>query len=112
MIKVIKVSEELSNYLERLSREVEGSKDIISFMIENNKNINTDAFKSYKKEFDEVYAEFDLAKQDVQKKFVPTALTDADAEHTSWSLDYATHDLTITYNGKQFTEEQFNKLFD
>ncbi len=112
MIKVIKVTDELSNYLERLSREVEGSKDIISFMIENNKNINTDAFKAYKKEFDEVYAEFDLAKQDVQKKYVPAELVDKDKEHTSWSLDYATHDITITYDGRLFTEEQFNKLFE
>lgn len=112
MIKTIVVPEEISNYLERLSREVEGTKDIISFMIENNKNINTDAFKSYKKEFNEVYAEFDLAKQDVQVKFVPFELREDEKEYTSWNLNYATHELTITYTGKKFTEEQFNKLFD
>ena len=110
--KEIFVGEELTNYVERLSREVEGSKEIISFMLENNKNISSDSFKEYKKEFDEKKAEFDIAKQEVQKQFVPQGLIDFDGNNTSWELDYATQTITIKYIGKRLTEEKFNAYFD
>ena len=110
-IKEITVDQELTNYIERLSREVEGTKEIIAFMLENNKNVNTEAFKSYKKEFDATKAEFDLAREDVQKKYVPQALIDADGDNTSWELDYGTAIIKVKYNGHKLTEEQFNAFF-
>ena len=110
--KKITVDTELTNYIERLSREVEGCKEVIAFMLENNKSITTDAFKSYRAEYNEVKAEFDLARQDVENKYVPQTLKDIDGANTSWTLDYASSTITITYAGKKFTEDQFNTLFD
>ena len=109
--KEITVDTELTNYIERLSREVEGCKEIIAFMLENNKSIASDSFKSYKAEFNEVKAEFDLAREDVQKKFIPKALIDIDGDNTSWELDYATSIIKVKYTGKKLTEDQFNDLF-
>lgn len=111
-IKETVVDQEVSNYLERLSREVEGAKEIIAFMLENDKGINTESFKQYKAEYNEAKAAFDIAKEDAQKRFVPAALIDQDAANTSWTLDYATNTVKVTYNGKKFTEEQFNALFE
>ena len=110
-VKEIFVGEELTNYVERLSREVEGSKEVIAFMLENNKNIASDSFKAYKKEYDEVKAEFDIARQEVQDKFVPKALIDFDGNNTSWELDYATQVITIKYTGKKLTKEKFDEFF-
>ena len=110
--KKIIVDQELTNYVERLGREVEGCKEVIAFMLENNKSITTDAFKSYRAEYNEVKAEFDLARQDVEDKYVPQMLKDIDGANTSWNLDYASSTITITYAGKKVTEEQFNKFFE
>ena len=107
----IKANEAMSNRIERLSREVESGKSIIAFMLENDKPINTDSFREYKKEYEEAFAEFDKAKTEFQNLTIPQTILDKDAANTTWNLDFATQQVTITYKGTAFTEEEFKALF-
>lgn len=107
----IKADPAFATRIERLSREVESGKSIIAFMLENDKPINTDSFKDYKKEYEETFAEFDKAKTEFQTFTIPEKILTEDGANTTWNLDFATQMVTITYKGNKFTEEEFKALF-
>lgn len=107
----IKADAAVANKIERLARETEASKSIIAFMLENDKPINTESFRDYQKEYEEKYAEYDKARTEFQTLVVPKKVLDVDAANTSWNLDFATQEVTITYKGNKFTEAEFKALF-
>lgn len=109
--KTLNVNEETCSYMERLGREIDGSRDIIVFMIENDKNTKTDTFKQYKAEYEEAYAAYNIAKQEIQDKYIPKALIEADGNNVSWTLDYASGEMLIEYKGKM-SEDMFNNYFN
>lgn len=110
--KVITISEELKNYVERLALDVESRKELIAFLVEGDRGTHTETFKEYHKDYEEAFTAYSLAKDDVQKKYIPQALLDKDAFNTKWKLEYATAELTITYSGKAISEEEFNSFFN
>lgn len=105
LTKCFTVPEETTNYIERLAREVEGAKSIIAFMLANDMQTNTDSFKQYKAEYDDANAAYDIAKTELQNKYIPQELMDRDGKNISWNLDYATSKLTVTYTGKIVAKE-------
>ncbi len=105
LTKRFTVEEETTNYIERLSREVESSKAVIAFMLSTDMATDTSAFKTYKAEFEEAFAAYDIAKTELQNRFIPQELVDKDGAHISWNLDYATSVLTVTYTGTIVAKE-------
>lgn len=104
------VAEELSNYLERLSKEVEGMKSIIAFMIETGKDIHGDSFLEYNKEYQEAFAAYDIAKSELQNSYIPADVAAKYGNDINWNLDYATRELVIEYKGSKLTQEEFEAL--
>lgn len=74
----IQIGEELSNYLEKLTYEIESKKSIIDYMFESHK-MDTDAslfespvWKQYEKDYQETFIEFDMAKNEASKLIMET----------------------------------------
>lgn len=93
------VSEELINLVEAYQYEVNSRKDLISYMITNNMDINTDAFKQYQTELVEFTKKLDLAKSELDKNIIQPFLTENNITSlASWNLDFTTKELTITWS--------------
>ena len=112
LVKEFAINEETVNYIERLSHEVDGAVYLIASMIESGRDTSGDTFKKYNDEYVKNLASFNIAKEEVQKKFVPQALLDKDASHTRWELVFETKTIKIIYNGTKVTEEEFNSFFN
>ena len=110
--KVITINDELKNYIERLGHEVEGAKELIAFMIDSGRDIKSDTFKEYNDEYIRALTAYNIAKEELSKKYIPEALLEKDASGTKWELKFATSELTITNNGKVLTEDEFNSFFN
>ena len=91
--KVVKIDEGLRDVVEAVDYEYSTRRDAIAFMISNNMDISTDAFKTYQKEMVEFGAQFTKAKSEVEKKYV---LPVSQGAKVNWILDYETAELTIT----------------
>ena len=95
----VEVNQEMVNYVERLSYEESSYKDIITTMLEMHKGdpdgsaIDNPVFKAYQEKYAKAKAEYEMAKQQITRDFVPECLQD---HQTDWNLDYATCELTIT----------------
>lgn len=91
------VEQQLVDYIERLAFEVEGQKRIIKELIlENATNptfLDSDTFKKYQERYSERFAEYELAKKELEEVYVPKTLSEHD---TSWELDFRTATLEIT----------------
>jgi hypothetical protein len=92
MFEPIKVDESVRDYVESLDYEYSSRKDAITFMLSNNMNINTDAFRAYQKEMAEFSAMFNTAKREIEKQYVLPIIGD---KKVTWTLDYSTCILTI-----------------
>ena len=94
----IDVNQETVNYIERLHYEVEQRKDIIQRLIESHANdadaavLTSPVFKAYSSELSEYVAEYESAKQELQKNFVPGYLN---GHKFNWNLDFGAKQLTI-----------------
>ena len=60
-------------------------------IIERNLDISEERFQKYQKEYDEKYAMFEQAKQNIEKDFVKTTVKNP----KQWNLDYTSCILTI-----------------
>ena len=96
--KNIEVSQEVTNYLQRLHFEVEARKDVIATLLDTHKlDENTDLLESpvfleYSKQLSQTKAEYELAKGELDK-FIPKDILDGKFD---WNLNFATSQLEIT----------------
>lgn len=95
----INVTQETINYLQRLSFEIETRKEVIAKLIEMHKDDIDDSlfvskpFLKYSEELSRVKAEYELAKTEAEKLYVPEVLY---GQHEyNWSIDFATNVMTI-----------------
>ena len=97
----ITVNQELVNYIERLSYEEASYKDIIVTLLEAHKNdadgsaIDNPVFKSYQEKYAKAKSEYELAKNQITKEYIPECLIN---HNYDWNLDFSTNELTITVN--------------
>lgn len=97
-IKII-VTQEMIDYLQRLNFEVQTREEIITKLIEMHKD-DTDAslfvskpFVKYSEELARVKAEYELAKIEVEKLYIPKVLYGV--HEYNWNIDFTTNEMTI-----------------
>lgn len=90
----VKVDAGIRDAVEAYDYEYSSRRDAITFMLANNMDTDTEAFKKYQKEMIEFMAKFTKAKAEVEKTYVFPVTNGA---RVNWSLDYETCELTITF---------------
>ena len=98
MEKIFKaqVDQEKVTYLESLDFEKTARENIVTRMLQmdNSEKIEeTDAFKNYNKEYFEKLTEFEVAKAEIEKEFMPKDWVGHDVD---WTLDYNACEVTFT----------------
>ncbi|WP_343209461.1 hypothetical protein [Anaerolentibacter hominis] len=95
----IDINQETVNYMQKLAYEVGARQDVIGNLLELHK-FDTDTslfdsvpFRAYTTQLAEVKAEYELAKQELQTRFIPE---EVQALPHNWELNFATNDLVIT----------------
>lgn len=93
----ITINNETVDYMERLSYEVEGAKRVIKELISDN-DLNPiilegEIFKKYNERYEEKFAAFEIAKQQLERDYIPEVLKSI---NTRWNLDFGTGIMTIT----------------
>ena len=100
-MKTIKVNieQEMINYIQRLQFEVKTREEVIAKLIESHKNDADDSlfvskpFLKYSEELSRINAEFEVAKIEVEKLYVPEILY---GKHQyNWAIDFQTNEMTI-----------------
>jgi hypothetical protein len=86
------INENVSKNLEKLHYEVESYKSIISYVLTQQIDLNTDTFKSYQDKFTEINKEYQNAKNDLTINFVRKEHPDA----ISWNMDFINKEVEIT----------------
>lgn len=93
----IPINTEVVGYLERCNAEYETMKDNVAFIIENNIDncsiIDSPTFKYYQDRQIEAKITYDIAKNELQERFIPQALKH---HQIQWELDFRTNILTVT----------------
>lgn len=90
----IKISEEMNNKLQALQYECDSRKDLLTFMVNNNVDINSDNFQKYHKEYQDFYAELSILKDEMQKTFLNPQVP---GKIIRWNLDFTTNQVTCNY---------------
>lgn len=95
----VKVNDKTVDYLERLSFEVEGMKKVVKEIItdaqDNPAVLDGAAFKTYEKRYQERNAAYEVAKNELQKAWIPADLQNSIIQ---WNLDFATGVLSFDVN--------------
>ena len=95
----INVTQEMIDYLQRLNFEIQTREEIITKLIEMHKDDSDDSlfvskpFIKYSEELARVKAEYELAKVEVEKLYIPKVLYGA--HQYNWNIDFATNEMTI-----------------
>lgn len=97
-IEVI-VEQEMINYLQRLNFEVYTREEIITKLLETHKDDVDDSlftskpFLKYSEELSRIKAEYEIAKLEAEKIYIPNELY---GQHQyNWSIDFTTNVMTI-----------------
>ena len=95
----VNVTQETINYLQRLNYEVFTREEIITKLLEMHKDDNDDSlftskpFLKYSEELSRVKAEYELAKVELEKLYIPIELY---GKHQyNWTVDFSTNIMTI-----------------
>ena len=95
----INIAQETINYLQRLNYEVFTREEIIAKLIEMHKDDVDDSlfvckpFKKYSEELSRIKAEYELAKLEVEKTYIPKVLY---GQHEyKWDINFSTNIMTI-----------------
>lgn len=98
----VKVDNEAVDYMERLAFEVEGMKAIVKEIITDAQNnpvvLEGEGFKAYNAKYEERHSKYEVAKQDIQDRYIPREVIEANAL-SDWNLDFATGILTFRVHG-------------
>lgn len=109
------IEDEMVDFLERMSYELEGSKRIIKELIlENPDNpamLDSETFKHYKAKYDEHNAQYEIAKKELQNKYIPKKIQDS-GTLLKWNLDYDTAVLTVTVVGDMYKDMTMEEFFN
>ena len=95
----INITQETIDYLQRLNFEVFTREEIITKLIEMHKDDIDDSlfvskpFKKYSEELSRIKAEYELAKLEVEKTYIPKALYEQ--HEYKWDINFATNVMTI-----------------
>lgn len=94
MEKKIIISIEDRDYIQRLDIEMSARQNIISFMLSNGMNTDTEQFKNYQNEYNYYFTEFDKAKTNIiEKKYIANEFKNY--TNLNWNLDYSNRELTV-----------------
>ena len=108
----IKVNNEMVDYMERLSYEVEGSKRIIKELITDNADnssvLEGATFKKYNQRYEEKFAAYEVAKQELQKEYIPKVLIE-DKVPLNWNLDFSSGIMTVTILDNSFDTSKLER---
>ena len=85
----IKLPEELVNYVEGLAHRTAARKDLIAFMIDHGLG-ESEAFHKYHKEYEELYAQYEIAKDELAQTYVTQT-----HPNCKWQLNFSTGVLEI-----------------
>lgn len=88
MKNVIIVSEEDRNIVQRADVECSSRMNLISFLIQNNVDINNERFKAYQDDYSNYFFAFEQEKTKLAEKYLNGL------SYTSWNLNYNTCELT------------------
>ena len=95
----INIKQEMIDYIQRLNFEVQTREEIITKLLEMHKDDSDDSlfvskpFLKYSEELSRVKAEYELAKVEVEKLYIPKELY---GKHQyNWSIDFSTNEMTI-----------------
>ena len=95
----INIAQETIDYLQRLNYEVFTREEVITKLIEMHKDDTDDSlftskpFLKYSEELSRVKAEYEIAKTEAEKLYIPKELY---GKHEyKWSLDFSTNVMTI-----------------
>lgn len=91
MRKTIDVPFQMVNYIERLDYEQQATRLLLVDAAERGLG-DSEAFKKWEQKYHESYAEFIIAKGELEKAYV---MPEAGGEKVDWSLDYKSGILTI-----------------
>ena len=89
-VSIIKVSVEDSEYLEAISFDLGAHRSLIDYMVSGDSDLNSPGFARYHEKYKELYASFELAKIELEKKYLGDLRGKCD-----WNLDFATHEITV-----------------
>lgn len=88
--KIIKISQELSNYIESLHYELSARQDLLSFLVRNNLQ-ESEGFKRYHEEYIDFYTQYQLAKSNLENDILIPLI----GGKFSWTLDFSSQEVTI-----------------
>ena len=80
----MKISEDLCNYLEAVQVDLEGTKDLIAFLMRDT-FVDQNNLDYYKKQYDDLYLKYTLIKKEISAMYLNG--------NENWILDYATREL-------------------
>lgn len=90
MKKITIQNENVVNFLESLSYEVNSRKDLMSYMIQSGVKPTDDAFKDYHKEYQDYFVQYQAAKDEFEKEYVRPFGT-----NLTWNLNFSSKELTV-----------------
>ncbi len=90
MKKITIENQEVINRLEALNYEVNSRKDLLSYLIQQGVKPTEPAFQAYHQEFQDFFVQYETAKAGLEQAYVKPL-----GDGLSWSLDFASHELTI-----------------
>lgn len=102
--KVFEVSDNLVNVVEAYHYEVNARMSLISYMLSNNMNLNTDSFRNYQDQLVEFEKKYELAKLEVERAIVTPFLNENGITNANWNLDFTEKRLTIVWD--EFNEKK------
>ena len=96
--KVFEVPDNLVNAVEAYQYEVNARLNVISYMLSNNMNLNTDSFRTYQDQLVEFEEKYELAKLEVEHAVVTSFLNENGIRNANWNLDFTEKRLTIVWD--------------
>ena len=90
MKKIITIPKELNNYLQRLAYETEARSNLCAFLMR--QNIKNEAFDDYHNEYIELFAEYELAKLELENNYIKPEIGN---QTCNWNLDFYTNEVII-----------------
>lgn len=89
----IQINKKQCDYLEALQYNLERTKEIVAYMLTNNYDTHTDAFKAWDKDNQEDYIKYQTAKAEIEKEYIYNR-PEFRGKKASWRLDFETAVLT------------------
>lgn len=107
IVQEITVNQDTVNLLEALHYEVNSRREVIHFMLTKpDPGFNKELFDHYNKEYAEFYAQYDMAKNELQRTYVSDELV---AKGAVWNLDFNSCILTVTLDEEESNECKCSK---